>query len=588
MSGDRVLGGRIPDEFINDLLARVDIVDLIDAQVPLKKTGANYVARCPFHTEKTPSFSVNRNKQFYHCFGCGVSGNAIGFLMAFNHLNFVEAIEDLATYAGVSLPKDTTELSVTGKLETNRLYDLMAQVADYYAEQLLIGVSGKKAVAYLKKRGISRQIVTEFKLGYALADWQGVANCFNRSALLEAGMLISKEEGQVYDRFRDRIMFPIRDKRGRVIGFGGRVLDDSLPKYLNSPETALFHKGQEVYGLYELLQKNTRPQRILLVEGYMDVIALVQSGFDTVVAALGTSVSQAHGHLLFRFTAELVLCFDGDRAGNEAAWRAMEAIFPCLKEGRQVRIMVLPTGHDPDSLVRSEGLQAFSQRVDDAQALSDYFFNTLLTAQVKLSEVEGRASLANRAKPYLEKLPEGIFKDLMLAKLSELTNAPLKVGGELVSKSKYKSRLTPPLSKNSRPPLQRYALALLIQNPMLIEQLENQDSIWLDFEFKGADKFKEILQVILEKKPTTTAVILEYFRNTPDEPIIRQLASLVFELQEGLEAEFNGALQQLVVYDRRLKFDRLLSKFSAGQLEATEQELFQQLSMLKSKNFNLN
>ena len=248
--------------------------------------------------------------------------------------------------------------------------------------------------------------------------------------------------------------------------------------------------------------------------------------------------------------------------------------------------MILPPGHDPDSLVRSEGLQAFLQRVEDAQALSDYFFNTLLTDQVKLSEVEGRASLANQAKPYLEKLPEGIFKDLMLAKLSDLTNTRRTDAVVSVPKAKLQSRSS--IFKNSRPPLQRYALALLIQNPMLIEQLENQDIAWSEFEFKGADKFKEILQVILEKKPATTAVIVEYFRNSPDESIIRQLASLVFELQEGLEAEFNGALHQLVVYDRQLKFDRLLNKFSAGKLEATEQELFQQLSMLKSKNFNLN
>jgi len=345
------VSGRIPREFIDDLLVRVDIVDLIDSHVPLKKTGNNFVARCPFHAEKTPSFSVNRKKQFFHCFGCGASGNAISFLMDFSHLDFVEAVEDLAGFVGIEVPRESIEYQSAGpkKEDLSSLYMLMEQVAAFYVEQLRSSDEGKIAVEYLKNRGVSGDCAGDFMLGYAPNEWKTLAPRFNPKLLLEAGLLVEKDGGQPpYDRFRGRLMFPIRDKRARIIGFGGRVLDDSLPKYLNSPETPLFHKGKEVYGLYELLEKNSKPQRILIVEGYMDVIALAQFGIHYAVAALGTSASQAHMDLLFRFSSELVFCFDGDKAGREAAWRAMEAAFSSLKDGRQIRIMLLPQNHDPD------------------------------------------------------------------------------------------------------------------------------------------------------------------------------------------------------------------------------------------------
>lgn len=571
-------GYRIPDEFIKELLVRVDLVDLIDSRVPLKKTGANYVARCPFHTEKTPSFSVNRNKQFYYCFGCGASGNAISFLMAFNHLNFVEAIEDLATFVGLPMPQMATHQKPSEEADLSRLYGLMAQVADYFISQLRSTEEGRKAVAYLKKRGLSSEIAKEFMLGYASAEWRGLAKQFDPQALLAVGMLVSKEEGQVYDRFRDRLMFPIRDKRGRVIGFGGRVLDDGQPKYLNSPETPLFHKGREVYGLYELLQRNPKPGRILLVEGYMDVITLAQAGFGFAVAALGTAVSLTHINLLFRFASELVLCFDGDNAGREAAWRAMDAIFPCLKEGRQVRIMLLPAAHDPDSLVRHEGLQRFLERMETAQALSDYFFGQLLAGNVKLTEMEGRAHLINEAKPYLEKMPDGVFKDMMRAKLAKLTQTAKPVGFQKTASHKGKWRGGDSFGgrqkmSGARPPLQRLALALLVQNPTLVRLLEEKDFDWDGLEFKGADKFKEILQVIQQNKPATTAVLLECFRDRPDEPIVRQLAVMEFELREGLEAEFNGALDSLLVLAQSIRLERLLIKEKNEGLSQQEKEV---------------
>ncbi|MDD1613132.1 MAG: DNA primase, partial [Methylococcaceae bacterium] len=487
------MSGRIPREFIDELLVRVDIVDLIDSHVPLKKTGTNYVARCPFHTEKTPSFSVNRSKQFFHCFGCGASGNAISFLMDFSHLDFVEAVEDLAAFAGIDVPRESVSHQAGPKKnDLNSLYVVMERVAAFYVEQLR---TSPKAVDYLKARGVKGEVARDFMLGYAPDKWSALAEQFSQKLLIDAGMLVSKDDGQVYDRFRGRIMFPIRDKRARIIGFGGRVLDDSLPKYLNSPETSLFHKGKEVYGLYELLEKNSKPQRILIVEGYMDVIALAQFGINYAVAALGTAASQAHLDLLFRFSSELVFCFDGDRAGREAAWRVMEAAFSSLKDGRSCRIMMLPQDHDPDSLVREEGLDKFTERVQTAQALSDYFFEHV-SEELNLSEMEGRAQLISKAKPYLEKLPEGVFREMMFARLKESSGLmTLNVLDNVVSVG-----LNPKRQRQQEPnrlSSARVAIALLLQNPMLADIVEQKAIDWSGLEFRGIELFKNILQVIL-------------------------------------------------------------------------------------------
>ena len=404
------MSGRIPRQFIDDLLLRVDIVDLVDSRVPLKKSGSNFVARCPFHNEKTPSFSVNRNRQTYHCFGCGVGGNAISFLMDYAHLGFVEAVEDLAAFIGVDVPRELavgnpSVIPVTSDVAP--IYKILEAVAGFYEEQLR-GDAGQKAVMYLKNRGVNGAMAKTYGLGYAPAHWNALLGRFDRQGLLDAGLVVLKEDGKVYDRFRDRLMFPIRDRRHRVIGFGGRVLDDSLPKYLNSPETAVFLKGKEVYGLSELLDCNAKPERIVVVEGYMDVIALAQYGVRNVVAALGTATSKAHMEMLFRFTPELVFCFDGDRAGQQAAWKAVEAALPCLRDGRQIKIMLLPQGHDPDSLVREEGCDGFMLRMQQSQSLSDYFFE-YIGKDVELEVAEGRAKLLALAKPHLEKIPAGFF-----------------------------------------------------------------------------------------------------------------------------------------------------------------------------------
>ncbi|MEE7628201.1 DNA primase [Methylobacter sp. Wu8] len=583
------MSGRIPREFIDELLVRVDIVDLIDSHVPLKKTGNNFVARCPFHTEKTPSFSVNRKKQFFYCFGCGASGNAISFLMDFSHLDFVEAVEDLAGFAGIEVPRESVEYQSTQKKgDLNDLYALMEKAAAFYADQLRTSAEGKKAVEYLKSRGVSGDCASDFMLGYAPDEWQALANQFDQKLLLEAGMLVSKEGGQIYDRFRGRIMFPIRDKRSRIIGFGGRVLDNSLPKYLNSPETPLFHKGKEVYGLYELLEKNAKPQRILIVEGYMDVIALAQFGIHYAVAALGTAASQAHLDLLFRFTSELIFCFDGDKAGREAAWRAMEPAFSSLKDGRQIRIMLLPQNHDPDSLIREEGIDGFTARVQAAETLSEYFFGRV-SNELNLSEMEGRAQLVNKAKPYLEKLPESIFKEMMLARLKELSGWTgldvLENTATLTPKQSSKQRPEihrKPLPNSGRLSSARVAIALLIQNPRLAEIVEQREIDWDGLEFKGAALFMNILQTIADKNPATMPVLVECYRDATEEKPIKALAFLDLQVPDDkIETVFCDALNRLLIQAREASLARLLDKDKIRGLDAQEKELLRKMLTAK-------
>lgn len=575
------MSGRIPREFIDELLVRVDIVDLIDSHVPLKKTGTNYVARCPFHAEKTPSFSVSQSKQFFHCFGCGISGNAISFLMNFSHLDFVEAVEDLAGFAGVEIPRESIKYQqVQKKEDLNDLYALMEQVATFYMKQLRASDDGKKAVEYLKNRGVGGDCAGDFMLGYAPDEWKVLAGRFNQKLLIEAGMLISKDDGQLYDRFRGRIMFPIRDKRARVIGFGGRVLDDSLPKYLNSPETSLFHKGKEVYGLYELLQKKSKPQRILIVEGYMDVIALAQCGIHYAVATLGTATSQAQLDLLFRFTKELVFCFDGDRAGRDAAWRAMESAFSSLKDGRSCRIMMLPQSHDPDSLVRGEGVDKFTERVQTAQALSDYFFEHV-SGELNLSETEGRAQLISKAKPYLEKLPDGVFREMMFARLKELSGSMMlnvleNAAPAGLSPKRHRQQVPNRLSSL------RTAIALLLQHPGLIEIAEQKAIDWGGLEIRGIELFKNIQQVILAKKSVNTAVLIEYYRNTAEEKLIKALALLDLNISdEKIEKVFSDALNVLLEQGRDASIARLQAKAQSKGLNMQEQEAL--VKMLANK-----
>ena len=560
------MAGLIPSVFIDDLLTRVDVVDLIDSYLPLKKTGSNYVARCPFHTEKTPSFSVSRRKQFYHCFGCGASGNAIGFLMDYSHLNFVEAVEDLASFVGIDVPREESVTTpLIGKQDLASLYAVQQQVAKFYAQQLRDSNNDGLAVQYFKDRGVSGEVARDFLLGYAPDQWHLLADQFDTGLLKKAGLLIAKEDGRSYDRFRGRIMFPIRDRRGRVVAFGARVLGDALPKYLNSPETPVFHKSNEVYGLYELLEKKGRPAQILLVEGYMDVIALAQFGLRNAVATLGTAPTRAHFDLLFRFTAEIILCFDGDEAGLKAAWRAIEAGLPCLKDGRHIRVMLLPEKEDPDSLIRREGVDAFLARLAAASPLSDYFFSRLSGA-LDLQTLEGRAALMVKAKAYLKTLPSGYFREMMVGRLNEQVE---HVSLDLESEG---TRRRSDISKEKVTPA-RTANALLLQNPELAQSQFLKDGVDLSLDSPGLNLLRKVLSVIAKKPELTTGGLLENFRGELEEGQVRALVQAPVLVPESvLEVEFAGAVRRLVAQVVEADLAQLLKKEQALGLTLDEKK----------------
>ncbi|NOQ35556.1 MAG: DNA primase [Methylococcaceae bacterium] len=582
------MAGRIPRDFIDDLLVRVDIVDLIDSHVPLKKTGSNYAARCPFHNEKSPSFSVNRKKQFFYCFGCGAGGNAITFLMDYSHLEFVEAIEDLATFVGVDVPREESTYNTPAKPDNLKdLYSTLEAVAKFYAQQLKSNPEGQQAIAYLKKRGLSGIIARDFMLGYAPDAWDELGKRFNKKLLLDAGLLINKENGGSYDRFRGRLMFPIRDKRGRILGFGARVLDDSLPKYLNSPETSVFSKGNEVYGLCELLQKNSKPERVLIVEGYMDVIALAQFGLHYAVATLGTATSRTHLDILFRFASELVLCFDGDNAGRKAAWRAVETAMPTLRDGRQIKIMLLPQNEDPDSLIRQEGLEIFSKRIISTQTLSDYFFEHV-TRSLDLTSPEGCSQLAAIAEPHLNQIPEGFFKKIMLSKLQDLS----KLSEQQLSSSLENSKKLATLKSNALNPRKkrgtklstaRFTIALLLQNPELAELIIREIPNWKGLDFPSLEVLGNILQTISNNKPANMGALVECYRNTDKEKMINTLAAYELELdntpKEIIGKMFTDSVNNLIKQAKDELLTNLLLKESNQSLNSEEKQLL--IKMLK-------
>ncbi|OBS35401.1 DNA primase [Pseudomonas syringae] len=430
------MAGLIPQSFIDDLLNRTDIVDVVSSRVQLKKAGKNYTACCPFHKEKTPSFSVSPDKQFYYCFGCGAGGNALGFIMDHDNLDFPQAVEDLAKAAGMEVPREQSVKGQKPRQPTDSpLYPLLTAAAEFYRQALKSHPSRKAAVDYLKGRGLSGEIARDFGLGFAPPGWDNLykhlsSDSLQQKVMIDAGLLIENAEtGKRYDRFRDRVMFPIRDSRGRVIAFGGRVLGDDKPKYLNSPETPVFHKGQELYGLFEARKFNRNLDEIIVVEGYMDVIALAQQGLRNAVATLGTATSEEHLKRLFRVVPNVLFCFDGDQAGRNAAWRALEATLSNLQDGRRARFLFLPEGEDPDTLVRSEGTDAFKARINQhAQPLADYFFEQL-TKESDPRSLEGKAHMATLAAPLIDKVPGANLRILMRQRLTEITG----LTGEAVS-----------------------------------------------------------------------------------------------------------------------------------------------------------
>jgi DNA primase len=430
------MAGLIPQSFIDDLLNRTDIVEVVSARIQLKKAGKNYTACCPFHKEKTPSFSVSPDKQFYYCFGCGAGGNALGFVMDHDQLEFPQAVEDLAKRAGMEVPREEGGRGSKPRQPTDSpLYPLLAAAADFYRHALKSHPQRRAAVDYLKGRGLSGEIARDFGLGFAPPGWDNLlkhlaSDSLQQKAMIDAGLLVENaESGKRYDRFRDRVMFPIRDSRGRVIAFGGRVLGDDKPKYLNSPETPVFHKGQELYGLFEARKSNRDLDEVMVVEGYMDVIALAQQGLRNAVATLGTATSEEHLKRLFRLVPSVLFCFDGDQAGRNAAWRALEATLPNLQDGRRARFLFLPDGEDPDTLVRSEGTDAFRARIiQQAQPLADYFFQQL-SEEADPRSLEGKAHLVTLAAPLIDKIPGTNLRTLMRQRLTEITG----LSGEALS-----------------------------------------------------------------------------------------------------------------------------------------------------------
>jgi DNA primase len=550
--------GLIPASFIDELMGRTDIVEVINARVPLKKAGREFKACCPFHGEKTPSFTVSPNKQFYHCFGCGAHGTALGFLMDYEHLSFPEAVEELASLAGLEVPR---EESPGGERRTD-LYGLLDAVAAFYRDELK---RHAPAVDYLKARGVSGATAATFGLGWAPDAWDAVLKRFGRDEetvhrLATAGLLIERDGGGHYDRFRGRVMFPIRDARGRVIAFGGRVLGKDEPKYLNSPETPLFHKGRELYGLYEARQALRQIERLLVVEGYMDVVGLREAGIAWAVATLGTATTPEHLERLFRVTEEVVFCFDGDRAGRQAAWRALENALPTLGEGRQVRFLFLPEGEDPDSLVRAEGAEAFSARLAHALPLSDYLHDEL-AARVDTDSMDGRARLAELAKPLVAKVPEGVFRNLLVRRIARAVGMDENAYGRFVEaaagappqaagRPARPSRAAP-----GRSSLVRRAVALVVHFPAQAAQVTLPQGL-AGLERPGMDLLQALLEDVAPRM--TTGSLLERWREHDAFPHLQKLATAeMVATEEVAAAELQDCLDRLEEERIRLRHEEL-------------------------------
>lgn len=508
MSYDR----QIPQDFLDDLLSRTDIVEVIDARVPLRRAGSNFMACCPFHAEKTPSFTVSPTKQFYYCFGCGASGNALRFLMNYDRLHFVEAVEELARRAGVKVPQ---ALDTTPSQDFKALYTILTEAARYFQKQLRHHPDARWAIDYLKGRGLIGKIAAEYGLGFAPPASRQLIQTLagedpDRLALLDkAGLIARDERGHHYDRFRSRVLFPIRNRQGQVIAFGGRALGDVTPKYLNSPETPVFHKNQTLYGIYEANKALHVAKKVLVVEGYLDVIALAQYGLRETVATLGTAVSSYHLGSLFRLSPLVICCFDGDVAGRKAAWRALENSLTQLKESKEIRFVFLPEGDDPDTFIRRESLEGFQQQLEQALSFSDFFFKTLLEGK-SLTRLEDRARLVEQATPLIAQIPEGAMKILMTQQLGEMAKLPIAVQSPATEElaaidhplSKNERSTAPtvsctslgtdavgflkdrrhyaPYTQNPRPTtltLVQRILALLLQNPELARSIEEPEAI---------------------------------------------------------------------------------------------------------------
>ncbi len=581
------MAGLIPQDFIDDLIARADVVEVIGKRIQLKKAGREFKACCPFHDEKTPSFTVVPNKGFYHCFGCGAHGTAIGFLMEYEHMSFVEAVESLAGMLGVEVPRSESDRPAR---RYDELFSLMSSVEQHFQNCLR---DAPAAVDYLKQRGIDGATAKRFGIGFAPEGWSVVLDKFGKSQeaterLLATGLIIRKDNGKHYDRFRERIMFPIRDARGRTIGFGGRALGDGEPKYLNSPETVLFHKGRELYGLYEARQALRHIDRLVVVEGYMDVVALARNGIDFAIATLGTATTGDHLNVLFRLTDNVSFCFDGDRAGRKAAWRALENALPHIREGRQIRFVFLPEGHDPDSYVNEQGADAFVAAVDDGVALSDFLINEL-ASQVDMATVDGKARLAELAKPLVHRIPPGVYRELLVESLATTVGMPaskldriLGSGagehgpGPRSESQAARSRRTMTVS-GGRPSVVRRAITLLLNNPQAGDKLDVEKLAGVNR--PGVGLLHKLIETVQDEPHITTAGLLERYRGDEQGRHLGKLAAVELPEEDDFDpaAELMACLDQLALAGRRERIDFLIEKQKLSSLTDDEKSELRQL-----------
>jgi DNA primase len=594
--------GRIPQHFIDELIARADIVEVIGSRVQLKKAGREYKACCPFHNEKTPSFWVSPDKQFYHCFGCGKHGTVLGFLMDHDHLAFPEAVEDLAARLGLEVPREGGGEAAAPRAE-EPLYELMARVARYYGECL---DREPRAREYLAKRGLSAETLERFQIGYAANSWNDVLKRFGsddlqRRRLTETGLIIERERSQTqfserhYDRFRDRIMFPIRDTRGRVIAFGGRVIDAGEPKYLNSPETVLFHKGRELYGLYETRRARSNLKRLVIVEGYMDAVRLHQDGIDYAVATLGTATTAEHFRRIFRLVSEVVFAFDGDRAGRAAAWRALQLSLPEAREGRQIRFLFLPDGHDPDTLIAAEGREAFEERLAGALPLSEYLVREL-SEQSDLAHADGRARFAESARPLYQKVPAGVYRELLLGRLAQVVGLGPERLEELWSKAPGAPAPAPsptPAARASertrtsagRGSLVRQAIVRLVHFPAIATEVSSDERSGLDAsEEAGIALLRELLDNLREQPAQISAQVIQRWAGRDGGESLQKLLEREEVITDAVAAagELRAALVKLADLAAERRLQALEVKSRSGPLSAEEIKEFQRLMSIMS------
>ena len=540
------MAGRIPQTFINDLLSRIDIVDVVDSRLTLRKTGRNFQALCPFHDEKTASFSVNPEKQFYYCFGCQATGTALTFLMEYDHLDFVAAVEALASIAGVEVPR---EQGARGDDEQHaRLLKVLEEADKYFRKKLRGHPDAPRVVEYLKARGLTGVIARDFGIGFAPPGWDGLKSelsGFGEADLVAAGLLVKNDQGRTYDRFRDRVTFPIRNTRGRVIGFGGRVLGDEQPKYLNSPETEVFHKGRELYGLYEARMALRRIERLVVVEGYMDVVALAQAGLPNAVATLGTATGIAHFEKLFRHAPEVVCCFDGDNAGREAAWKALAVALPALTAGHQLSFMFLPDGEDPDSLVRKEGKARFIERIGGAISAAEYLFQGLGKG-LDLNTLDGQARLADLALPYIRTIPDGVLRELTMERLAAMakTSSEALQRGAKMPKAPLPRRQ--PVAGKATSRLSERLLTILLKHPEFLAKLDDHRRarlIGINDSLLG-----RVVRYLADAPATDLAALLGYWSGQDGHQTLVELADQPLVLNdEALATEFDDAVTQCLL-----------------------------------------